>query len=308
MKAFVAVTDNDWFHFLRGRAGLDEVNLWRPSGRQDFSALQVGEPLLFKLHSPENFVTGGGFFAHASRVPISLAWEAFGEKNGAPSLHDLSRHIGKQRRPAPDSREDFTIGCIILQNPFFFDTFDWIPAPSDFHLNIGGGKTYDLASSQGRSLWEAVHQRLQASGPVETPRTQSAIFGEPVLIHPRLGEGTFRILITDTYRRRCAITRDATLPALEATHIHPPSQGGQHRIDNGLLLRADLRRLFDHGYITVTPDYTVRVSPRLEAEFDNGAGYRALDGTDVWRPKRTDQRPQAKLLEWHSETVFRGQS
>ncbi|MEX0680807.1 MAG: hypothetical protein WD097_05450 [Balneolales bacterium] len=36
---------------------------------------------MFKLHSPNNFITGGGFFVLHSLLPLTLAWDAFGEKN-----------------------------------------------------------------------------------------------------------------------------------------------------------------------------------------------------------------------------------
>ena len=72
------MTDNNWFRFLRGRPDLDEVNFWQPGGNRAFSSLAIGQPFLFKLHAPENFIAGGGFFTHASLLPSSLAWEAFG--------------------------------------------------------------------------------------------------------------------------------------------------------------------------------------------------------------------------------------
>jgi hypothetical protein len=46
---------------------------------------------------------------------------------------------------------------------------------------------------------------------------------------------------------------------------------------NGLLLRTDIHRLFDRGY--VTPDFKVEVSGRLREQFENGRTYYALDGT-----------------------------
>ena len=59
MKAFVAVTDGDWFRFLGSQRELDEVNFWQPGGNRRFAALSPGEPFLFKLHAPENFIVGG---------------------------------------------------------------------------------------------------------------------------------------------------------------------------------------------------------------------------------------------------------
>lgn len=93
MRFFVGVTDYDWFRFLAGRPDIDEVNFWQPSGSVGFRAIQPGEPFLFKLHSPRNYIVGGGFFAHWSPLPVSLAWEAFGEKNGAASLTEDRKSV-----------------------------------------------------------------------------------------------------------------------------------------------------------------------------------------------------------------------
>jgi putative restriction endonuclease len=45
--------------------------------------------------------------------------------------------------------------------------------------------------------------------------------GKPQIVHPRLGQGSFRILITDAYERRCVITGERTLPLLNTAHIMP---------------------------------------------------------------------------------------
>ena len=63
MMGFVGVTDNDWFVFLSQHPGIDEVRFWQPGGTGQFRALAPGDPFLFKLHAPQNFIAGGGFFA-----------------------------------------------------------------------------------------------------------------------------------------------------------------------------------------------------------------------------------------------------
>jgi hypothetical protein len=83
-------------------------------------------------------------------------------------------------------------------------------------------------------------------------------------------------MVTDAYSRRCAITGERTLPALEAAHIKPFAQGGSHEPTNGLLLRRDIHALFDAGYVTVTPDMHFRVSRRIKEEYENGRHYYAL--------------------------------
>src|SRR5229473_8432165 len=120
----VAVTDDDWFEMLRTRPDLAEVDFWAP-GAAPFRALQPGELFLFKLHAPLNFIVGGGVFAYANAIPCSLAWEAFGDANGAASLAEMRRRIVKYRRTNADDRNDFEIGCRILTQPFFLPEGEW---------------------------------------------------------------------------------------------------------------------------------------------------------------------------------------
>jgi putative restriction endonuclease len=92
---------------------------------------------------------------------------------------------------------------------------------------------------------------------------------------------------------------------LEAAHIVPYGQGGAHEVSNGLLLRSDLHRLFDLGYVTVTPELRVEVSGRLRGEFENGRTYYPMHGTPVTVPADPRSHPDPNLLRWHNETAFR---
>jgi putative restriction endonuclease len=306
MRAYVAVTDNEWYRHLAAIPGLDEVNFWQPSGGRAFRALVPGEPLLFKLHAPEGFIAGGGFFAHHTVLPVSLAWEAFGEKNGASSLQEMRARIERYRRIPPDPGEDYAIGCIVLTEPFFFPREEWFPPPEDFHRNVQVGKTYDLrAAPVGTKLWEDIQLRILARELDDEELEQPLMFGEPVPVRRRLGQGSFRVLVTDTYERRCAVTQERVLPVLEAAHIKPVAAGGTHRVDNGLLLRSDLHKLFDRGYVTVTPDHRIHVSRRLREDFHNGEYYRQFEGGEIWLPRDPEDRPDPGFLEWHADVVFR---
>jgi len=297
----VAVTDGDWFETLRRRPDLTEVNFWSPSPRP-FRALQPGELFLFKLHAPRNVIVGGGIFAHANILPCSLAWEAFGEANGATSARQMRERIARYQRTSGDDRSDLAIGCRILTQPVFLDEDDWIPVPESWSANIVSFKTYSTDEPDGLRLWEAVAEQLARPG----PRGFGERFGAPQLVRPRLGQGAFRIVITDLYERRCAVTRERTLPALEAAHIRPYAEGGEHEVRNGLLLRRDIHSLFDAGYVTVTPDLHFEVSRRIREEFENGRHYYALHGSQVAAPASLVERPDPVALTWHNERVFRG--
>jgi putative restriction endonuclease len=299
----VAVTDNDWFEMLRQKTNLSEVNFWAPSA-VNFRALQPGELFLFKLHAPRNVIVGGGIFTYANALPCSLAWDAFREANGARSAQEMRTRITKYRRSDPSDRSDFAIGCRILTQPLFFEESDWIPVPKSWSSNIVSFKTYDTDTAEGRALWDAVSERMARSPAFATDT--AARFGKPLLVKPRLGQGAFRVLVTDIYGRRCAVTKERTLPALEAAHIRPYSEGGAHEEQNGLLLRRDIHSLFDAGYVTVTPNLHFEVSRRIREEFDNGKHYYALHGQQIIVPENVGHRPDPKALSWHNEHCFKG--
>jgi putative restriction endonuclease len=302
INLIVAVTDDDLFETLRQQPDRSEVNFWAPSAAS-FHALEPVELFLFKLHAPRNVIVGGGVFAYATALPCSLAWAAFGEANGARSVQQMRARIARYRRTNPVERSDFSIGCRILTQPFFFRDADWIPAPASWSPNIVSFKTFDTGKAEGLALWQAVGDRMSRS---EVPSFESARFGEPQLVKPRLGQGAFRVLVTDIYGRRSAVTRERTLPALEAAHIRPYGDGGTHEANNGLLLRRDIHSLFDAGYVTVTPDLRFEVSRRIREEFENGKHYYAMHGQEIEPPKKAGQRPDPGALAWHNEHCFRG--
>jgi putative restriction endonuclease len=71
-------------------------------------------------------------------------------------------------------------------------------------------------------------------------------------------------------------------------------------------MRADLHRLFDRGYVTVTPALELEVGNRLREDYDNGHSYYPLQGRRLVVPKAAAQRPDREFLAWHNEHVFRG--
>jgi len=217
----------------------------------------------------------------------------------------MRARITRYRRTEAGDRSDFEIGCRILTQPFFFDEADWIPVPASWSPNIVSFKTYTTDEPDGMNLWWAVQDRLNRSA-FPGVSEASARYGEPYLISPRLGQGAFRVLVTDTYDRRCAITSERTLPALEAAHIKPYAEGGSHEARNGLLLRRDIHSLFDAGYVTVTPDLQFEVSRRIKEEFDNGRHYYELHGRSISTPADMTRRPDPQALRWHNENSYRG--
>ena len=306
MKLWVGVTDKDWYEYLALQRP-DEVNFWQPSGARTFKVLQPGEPFLFKLHSPDNFIVGGGFFVRYSALPASLAWEAFERKNGVESFEDLLTRVRKYRRA--DDALDPIIGCNVLAEPFFLPRSLWIPVPAGWAPNIVQGRGYE-SHGDGAALWQAVVEATRLGDRVESPtmlpEEDGPRFGAEFLTRARLGQGAFRVLVTDAYQRRCAVTGEKTLPVLEAAHIKPYACEGPHRVQNGLLLRSDLHKLFDLGYVTVTPEFDMEVSSKLREDWSNGREYYAWHGKKLTHlPVEQFLQPARDFLRWHNEHRFK---
>ncbi len=328
MRAYIANTDADWYRHLAGLAagpgGLDEANFWKPSGRQAFKALSFGEPLVFKLKKAHGHaVVGFGLFAAFRRLSMREAWDAFGGANGAASLGEVVARVGRYVRTPPGEPfpRSHRIGCILLAAPVFFPREMWVPGPAAWADSTVTGKTYDASDGEGRRIWQACLDRAATLGQaldlappatVRQPGAQAPLFptdpaeryGTPQTVRPRLGQGTFRYALEQAYGR-CAVTGEHSLPALDAAHITPfGADDAGHTLENGLLLRADVHRLFDRGYVTVTPDYEFRVSRRLREDYDNGRAYYQHDGQTIWTPAAPYPKPDPERLGRHASTVF----
>lgn len=312
MKFYLGVTDNNWYNFL-ARENREDVNFWQPGGNTAFKVLMSGEPFLFKLKSPVNVIGGVGFFSSHTFLPISIAWDAFVKGNGCNSFEELQRMILQYRQDKANLNP--TIGCIVLTNPIFFKKEEWISVPEDWGKSIVQGKSYSTETEIGNELWGKVDRLLQKylyQVPNEDKsqlilEDPEAMYGQSILTKVRLGQGAFRILVTDAYNRKCAISGEKTLPVLEAAHIKPYAESGPHFISNALLLRSDLHKLFDTGYLTITSDLKVEVSKRIKEEYQNGKEYYKFHGNDLYNlPNRIKDKPENRFVEWHNENIYKG--
>lgn len=306
MKLYIGVTDTDWFRYLREHKA-EEMNFWRPSATSRFKALEPNELFLFKSKYPEHKIVGGAFFVRHTTLPLDLAWKAFGEANGMPSLQLFREKIQTLRR---DQEHNPIIGCTILTQPFYLEQSMYIDPPADWASNIVTGKSYGIqADSEGLRLFEEAQHFFSLPNPndAETEASSNLRFGKEQTIRPRLGQGGFRVMVMDEYDRRCAITGEKTLPVLEAAHIKPYAQNGPHHVSNGILMRSDLHTLFDNGYMTLTKEFNIEVSRRIREEFSNGREYYALHGKQlVSLPQHAENRPDPTYLEWHQNHCYRG--
>jgi putative restriction endonuclease len=307
VHAYVGVTDGDWYRHLAS-IGADEVNFWRPSGGQVFHRISVGEPFFFKSHFHDgNRVVGGGFYSGFAALRLSEAWQFFGEANGARTIDEMRTRVGRYRRALLLPGEDPVIGCVFVRDVAFFgDNSE--PAPPTWSANIVQGAGYDMDEPAFRPYFDLLMTRMlgvtvDVEGPWHRP---GPVFGDPRLVPQRLGQRSFEGVVLSAYNGRCAVTGDKIRPVLQAAHIRPVSDGGEHRLDNGLLLRSDVHTLFDRGYLGVDPRYRLVVSPRLREEFGNGDEFyaRARSRELIEVPSRRADKPNKDFLEWHLDERF----
>jgi len=92
----------------------------------------------------------------------------------------------------------------------------------------------------------------------------------------RPDQRNFRRGIVDRDGLRCAISRCEVPDVLDAAHLDPHAGGGSSDPSNGMILRVDLHRLFDAGWLIV--DQAGKITVPLEVA---NPEYRQFHGRNV---------------------------
>ena len=200
------------------------------------------------------------------------------------------------------------IGCLFVRDVRFFPADAVADPPPQFARNIVQGKSYDMADPAVAGYFADVLQltlgaavELDFSQPWHRPGRCSATRG-----WRRTGSANSpsrRSSWTPTTGAAPSAARTSRRSCRRPTS-GPVAKGGEHRLDNGLLLRSDIHTLFDRGYLGVDPQHRLLVSPRLRADFSNGDQFYAKAGQVIDLPERRADRPGREFLEWHLDEVF----
>jgi len=127
------------------------------------------------------------------------------------------------------------------------------------------------------------------------------------IVRLRVNQAFFRSAVLAAYGSKCCITGLAITELLCASHIVPWSTDVKNRTNprNGLCLNAFHDRAFDRGFLTITHDFKVRVSPAVKNVDDPGIEVllKPFDGATISLPGRF--QPDKAFLKYHASHVYR---
>lgn len=123
----------------------------------------------------------------------------------------------------------------------------------------------------------------------------------------------FRRVVVDAYNHTCAICRLRIVTpegrtSVEAAHIVRWSYSHNDDPRNGMSLCRLHHWTFDQGLISVSAEYTVKVSPILSPDDHHTALIYDLDGAQLFVPRNPSLWPARAALQWHLANVFRAES
>jgi putative restriction endonuclease len=121
----------------------------------------------------------------------------------------------------------------------------------------------------------------------------------------RLHQTRFRARVLPAYANQCAICRLKETRLLDAAHIVSDlEEKGLPVVSNGLSLCTIHHRAFDEDLVGISPDYEVRIAPRLLEEEDGPMLdlLKKAHATAIQVPKRKTLQPDRELLALRFDT------
>ncbi|MFZ3032641.1 MAG: HNH endonuclease, partial [Parvibaculum sp.] len=130
---------------------------------------------------------------------------------------------------------------------------------------------------------------------------------QQAVVYVRKRQDFFRRSVLASYDGKCCMSGVTTPELLIASHIVPWASDAENRLNprNGLCLSAIHDKAFDRGLITVTPDFSIRVSEKIRQEGQRtklGKVLLVLEGEKIIVPKRF--LPAPEFLQWHNDVLF----
>lgn len=128
------------------------------------------------------------------------------------------------------------------------------------------------------------------------------------LVKTRVNQSIFRTMVLNNYDSKCCITGIDIPDFLVASHIVPWSKNEKERLNpmNGLCLNSLHDKAFDKGFLTIMPDYKIKISSHLKTSFNNEAIdtlFTKYNNQQIQVPEKFV--PSKDFLDYHYDVIFK---
>lgn len=287
----ISPTDKNWFDFLKIMGFNSGVNFWTPTP-WNVKGIKNRDRLYFMLKSPIRKIGGFGEFAEYKNLTAVQAWNEFGYRNGRSSreefIDSIQEYINKNSSKfggGPINISKYEIGCLRLNNCEFWEEEQFVDL-NTLELNFAPQVVTIKYFDQYDPI-RLIQQELDNFDLVNEPR-----FNKKLSANSREGQSLFKGRILKAYDNKCCITGENIPELLEAAHIQEYKNRYSNHVQNGLLLRVDIHRLYDNQLIFIDENYIIHVSALVTSK-----QYRQYHGKPISLPKLVNQLPSKTALE-----------
>lgn len=280
----LAVTNRTWFEYQRSHSFTGEVNFWTPS-RNCPHRISPGEQFVFKLAGDGDLIGGYGTFVEYKYQSLDDTWKEFGPKNGADTKAEFFNTL-----KSIGSNNGIDCGCVVLKDIILFEEpVNRVKAgitakPAQLYAYEHGSFPFD-------NSWVSKDSFSLVKNATKKKIIQN--------VTERKGQSAFHAAVSKAYNNQCCITGESTPELLQAAHIQDYINQDSHHIQNGLLLRIDIHKLFDSGLLYIDQHYHVHVSPLVTT-----SEYKRLENKQITLPNNPSDYPSLTALLF-KETSFR---
>jgi putative restriction endonuclease len=203
----------------------------------------------------------------------------------------LNMKIGNFGRLDPELRKQGITG---LTNGSKLDEIVWNEFNSDWE-KLAFESEELIAKFQNKKVEDLIFEKFPLGKERET------------IVKARVNQNFFRSTILSSYNARCCFTGLSIPDFLIASHIIPWARDKENRMNphNGLCLNSIHDKAFDKGFVTVTPDFRIKVSKYFDDyTIDKSVNnfFVKYNNQEILKPERF--LPKQEFLDYHYKNIF----
>ncbi len=286
----ITPTDNKWVTVLKDHQLNSFVNFWTPT-LWNIKNPRKGDRWYFLLKSPIRKIGGYGEIVEYKNMTPIKAWKEYGIRNGCETLDELKTKIdlyfkrnSKKYKGQKIDVNKHKIGCLILKNCEFWDEPYYIKTENFGIIIAKQVEKHKVFNQIDPFNFEHNNAGFE---PLNKSREENK-----ASVNQRRGQGKFKGDILKAYNNKCCVSGETCQELLDAAHLQEYLNEDSNHIQNGILLRVDLHRLYDNGLLYIDNNYKIRISPKITSRI-----YRKYHNKPILLPEDENDHPSIAALE-----------